>query len=103
MSRPKLAPVLAPGSVVILDNLSTHRNASAPKALRAHVCWFLYLPLYSPDMNPIEMVFTKLKQLLRGIGARTFDHLTKALGTICDPFTPQECWNYLKHAGYVST
>jgi len=63
----------------------------------------LYLPPYSPDLNPIEMVFSKLKELLRGAGARTFDQLLKALGDICDLFEPQECWNYLKHAGYVST
>jgi transposase len=99
----QLAPVLQPGTVVILDNLSTHRNARAAQALRDRGCWFLYLPPYSPDLNPIEMAFAKLKQLLRGVGARTFDHLIKALGDICDLFTPEECSNYLRHAGYVST
>ena len=99
----QLAPVLDPGTVVILDNLSTHKNARAAQALKDQGCWFLFLPPYSPDLNPIEMVFSKLKELLRGAGARTFDQLLKALGDICDLFEPQECWNYLKHAGYVST
>ena len=99
----QLAPALAPGTVVILDNLSTHKNTRAAKALRARGCWFLYLPPYSPDLNPIEMAFSKLKQLLRGVGARTFDQLLKALGDTCNLFTPEECSNYLRHAGYVST
>ena len=99
----QLAPELEPGTVVILDNLSTHKNARAAQALRDRGCWFLYLPPYSPDLNPIEMAFSKLKALLRGAGARTFDQLLHALGDICDLFTPQECWNYLRHAGYVST
>ena len=58
---------------------------------------------YSPDLNPIEMAFSKLKALLRGTGARTFDQLLQALGETCDLFTPDECWNYFRHAGYVST
>jgi transposase len=97
------APALQPRTVVILDNLSTHRNTRAAQALRDRGCWFLYLPPYSPDLNPIEMAFAKLKQLLRGAGARTFDQLIKALGDICDLFTPEECANYLGQAGYVST
>ena len=99
----QLAPTLRRGTVVILDNLSTHKNARAAQALRDRGCWFLYLPPYSPDLNPIEMAFSKLNQLLRGVGARTFDQLMQALGKICGLFTPQECWNYFKHAGYVST
>jgi len=99
----QLAPALEPGTVVILDNLSTHKNVRAAEALKACGCWFLYLPPYSPDLNPIEMAFSKLKALLRGAGARSFDHLPQILGNICDLFTPQECWNYLRHAGYVST
>ena len=99
----QLAPALEPGTVVILDNLSTHRNPRAAQALRERGCWFLSLPPYSPDLNPIEMAFAKLKQLLRGVGARTFDQLMQALGSICDLFKPEECWNYLRHAGYVST
>lgn len=99
----QLAPALAPGSVVILDNLSTHKNTRAAKALRERGCWFLHLPPYSPDLNPIEMAFSKLKQLLHGVGARTFDKFMQAFGSICDLFSPKKCWNYLKNAGYVST
>jgi transposase len=101
--RHELAPVLKPGTVVILDNLATHRNAEAAAALRERGCWFLYLPPYSPDLNPIEQAFSKLKAHLRRIGARTFDQLFKAIGAICDLYTPEECWNYFKAAGYVST
>lgn len=97
-----LVPEIEPGTVVILDNLATHRNEEATKALRAHGCWFLYLPPYSPDLNPIEMAFAKLKAHLRRIGARTFAQLFDAIAEVCDLFTPQECWNYLKAAGYAS-
>jgi transposase len=99
----QLAPALAPGSVVILDNLSTHKSPRAAKALREHGCWFLFLPPYSPDLNPIEMAFAKLKAHLRRIGARTFDDIIQAIGNVCDLFSPQECRNFLKHAGYAST
>ena len=78
----RLAPAIAPGTVVILDNLSTHKNARAAQALRQRGCWFRYLPPSSPDLNPIEMAFSKLKQLLRGVGARTVDQLIKALGDV---------------------
>ena len=99
----QLAPELAPGTVVILDNLSTHKVPAAADALRRTGCWFLFLPAYSPDLNPIEMVFAKLKAHLRRIGARTFDQLITALGEVCAMFTPHECWNYLQHAGYAPT
>ncbi len=98
----QLAPVLDPGTVVILDNLSTHKNARAAAALKKSGCWFLFLPPYSPDLNPIEMAFSKLKAHLRRIGARTFSALLEALGEICDLFDPAECWNFLKAAGYAS-
>lgn len=101
-AREVLAPELEPGTVVILDNLATHRNAEAAQALRDVGCWFLYLPPYSPDLNPIEMAFSKLKAHLRRIGARSFTDLFKALGEICDLYKPEECWNYFAHAGYVS-
>ena len=65
--------------------------------------WFLFLPPYSPDLNPIEQAFSKLKAHLRRIGARSFTQLFNAIGEICDMFSPQECWNYLLAAGYVST
>ena len=98
----QLAPVLEPGTVVILDNLSTHKSPRAAQALRNRGCWFLFLPPYSPDLNPIEMAFSKLKAHLRRIGARTFDALFNALGDICDLFDPTECWNFLKASGYAS-
>ncbi|WP_161905852.1 transposase [Paracoccus sp. MKU1] len=94
-------PEIEPGTVVILDNLATHRNKQAAEALRAHRCWFLYLPPYSPDLNPIEMAFAKLKAHLRRIGARTFTDVFKAIGEVFDLFDLDECWNYLKAAGYV--
>lgn len=88
-----LVPELEPGTVVILDNLATHKNAAAAKAMRKAGCWFLFLPPYSPDLNPIEMAFSKLKAHLRRIGARNFTDMFHALTEICDLYTPQECWN----------
>lgn len=101
--RHVLVPEIEPGTAVVLDNLATHRNKEAEAALRAHGCWFLYLPPYSPDLNPIEMAFSKLKAHLRRIGARSFTGLFEALGEVCDLFTPEECWNYFREAGYAST
>ena len=100
--RQVLAPELLPGTVVICDNLATHRNKDAAQALKDVGCWFLYLPPYSPDLNPIEMAFSKLKAHLRRIGARTFDQMLNALAEVCNLFTPQECWNYFYEAGYGS-
>ena len=97
----QLAPTLHPGDVVILDNLQVHKSAKAADILKQRGAWFLFLPAYSPDLNPIEMVFAKLKAHLRAARARTFDALWKAVGNICDLFTPAECWNYIKHAGYA--
>lgn len=91
-----------PGTVVILDNLATHKNVSAAKAMRDAGCWFLFLPPYSPDLNPIEMAFSKLKAHLRRIGARTFTDMFKAIREVCDLYSPQECWNYFRAAGYAS-
>ncbi len=98
----QLAPTLQRGDVVILDNLSVHKSASAARMLKAKGAWFLFLPQYSPDLNPIEMAFAKLKAHLRKAAARTFDALWKAIGNICDLFDRQECWNYFKEAGYAS-
>lgn len=95
-----LAPELAPGTVVILDNLATHRNKEAGAAMRAAGCWFLFLPPYSPDLNPIEMAFAKLKALIRRAAARTYDDLWRAVGHVCDLFTDEECYNFFKAAGY---
>ena len=101
--RDVLIPEIEPGTAVILDNLATHRNKEAEALLHEHGCWFLFLPPYSPDLNPIEMAFSKLKAHLRRIGARSFTGLFEALTEICDLYTPQECWNYFCEAGYAST
>lgn len=98
----QLAPTLAPGDVVILDNLSVHKSAKAEAVLRARGAWMLFLPQYSPDLNPIEMAFAKLKAHLRKATARTFDALIDAIGDICNLYDPTECWNYFKAAGYGS-
>ena len=100
--RHVLIPEIVPGTAVILDNLATHRNKEAAAALREHGCWFLYLPPYSPDLNPIEQAFSKLKAHLRRIGARTFTEVFDAIAEICDLYDPAECWNYFKAAGYAS-
>jgi transposase len=100
--RTQLAPTLTRGDVVILDNLNVHKSPQAARALADRGAWFLFLPKYSPDLNPIEMAFAKLKTLLRKAAARTYDKLWRALGNICDLFDPHECWNYLKEAGYVA-
>ena len=96
----QLAPNIGPGDVVILDNLSSHKIAKAESIIRAKGAWLLFLPPYSPDFNPIEMAFARLKAYLRAIAARTIDDLWKAIGDICSLFTPEECSNYFEAAGY---
>ncbi len=100
--RQVLLPELSPRTVVVLDNLATHRNAEAVRAIRKAGCWFLYLPPYSPDLNPMEMAFAKLKAHLRRIGARSFTQVFDAIAKACELFDPTECWNYFKAAGYVA-
>lgn len=97
----QLAPTLQPGDVVILDNLSVHKSVRAAEILKARGAWFLFLPQYSPDLNPIEMAFSKLKAHLRKAAARTFEALWEALGHICTLFSDDECWNFFKAAGYA--
>lgn len=96
----QLAPTLNPGDVVILDNLPGHKSDKAKAILKERGAWFLFLPSYSPDLNPIEMAFSKLKAHLRRIGARTIDDLWRAVGSICDLYSPEECRNYFTAAGY---
>ena len=96
----QLAPTLDPGDVVILDNLPSHKSEKAKAILKRRGAWFLFLPPYSPDLNPIEMAFSKLKAHLRRIGARTIDDLWRAVGSICDLYSPNECRNYFNAAGY---
>lgn len=96
-----LLPELEPGTVIILDNLATQKNAAVAKTLRNVGCWFLFLPRYSPDPNLIEMAFSKLKAQLRRIDVRTFTDMFDALTEICNLFSSEECWNCFKAAGYV--
>ena len=96
-----LAPTLKLGDIVILDNLSSHKVTGVREAVEARGATLVYLPPYSPDLNPIEQAFAKLKSLLRKIAARTVSRLWDALGDLLDRFTPQECANYLANAGYV--
>lgn len=96
----QLAPTLEKGDVIILDNLATHRSPRAQDILKAIGAWFLFLPPYSPDLNPIEMAFAKLKALIRKAAARTYDELWKAVGHVCDLFTEEECYNFFVAAGY---
>lgn len=96
----QLAPTLSKGDVVILDNLAAHKSAAAEQAIRDRGAWMLFLPAYSPDLNPIEMAFSKLKAHLRRRAARTIDELWRAIGDICDLFQQEECQNYFQAAGY---
>jgi transposase len=95
-----LAPELEPGDAVVMDNLSPHKVAGVQEAIRAAGASVLYLPSYSPDFNPIEQVFAKLKELLRKAAARTKEALWGAIGRHLHGFTPEECRNYLAHCGY---
>ena len=95
-----LAPVLREGDTVILDNLSSHKNEEAARLIAAAGARLLFLPPYSPDLNPIEMAFAKLKELLRQAQARTVDALWDLIGRSLKLFTPDECANYLRHCGY---
>lgn len=96
----QLVPTLGPGDVVIMDNLAARKSPAAEAAIRATGAWVLFLPPYSPDLNPIEMAFSKPKAKLRATAARTIDELWKAIGHICNLFTPEECQNYFKAAGH---
>ena len=98
----QLAPTLQEDDIVILDNLAVHKSVRAAAFLKERGAWFLFLPPYSPDLNPIEMAFAKLKAHLRKAAARSYDALWRAVGDICGLYEPEECWNYLKAAGYAS-
>jgi len=99
----QLAPALRPGDVVVMDNLGCHKLAAVRRAIEAAGCDLLLLPPYSPDLNPIELAFSKLKGLLRAAGLRTVDGLWSFLGRALDAFAPEECANYLRHCGYHAT
>ena len=95
-----LAPTLAQGDLVIMDNLGAHKVQGVREAIEGRGAQLLYLPPYSPDLNPIEQVFAKLKALLRTAATRTVDALWHAIGQALDAFSPTECARYLAHAGY---
>jgi transposase len=97
-----LAPELAPGDVVIMDNLGSHKSQAVRHAIRRTGAKLFFLPAYSPDLNPIEQVFAKLKALLRKAAQRTIEATSRRIGELLDRFTPTECANYLANAGYAS-
>lgn len=96
-----LAPALSPGDVVVMDNLAAHKVAGVAEAVAAAGASILYLPPYSPDLNPIEQMFAKLKALLRKAAARTREALWTTIGYLLDAFTPVECCNYIQNSGYA--
>jgi transposase len=98
-----LVPTLRPGDIVIIDNLGSHRGKAIRRAIRAAGAKLFFLPKYSPDLNPIEQVFAKLKHLLRKAAARTVETVCAAIGQLLDAFTPKECSNYFTNAGYDRT
>jgi transposase len=97
-----LVPTLSQGDIVIMDNLGSHKGKAVRQAIRAAGARLFFLPQYSPDLNPIEQVFAKLKTLLRKAAERTVEATWKRIGTLLDAFSPQECANYLRNAGYAS-
>jgi len=98
-----LAPTLSPGDVVIMDNLGSHKGQAIRQSIRAAGAKLFFLPRYSPDLNPIEQVFSKLKTLLRKADPRTIEATWKQIGSLLGLFTPKECANYLVNSGYAST
>lgn len=96
----QLAPTLRPGDTVIMDNLSSHKRVGVREAIESTGASLVYLPPYSPDLNPIELAFSKLKAKLRQAAARTVTDLENAIAQICDQFTSQECKAYFRHCGY---
>jgi transposase len=96
----QLAPTLRPGQVVVLDNLSAHQSANLREALEARGCELLFLPPYSPDFTPIEQAFSKLKAILRGLGARTREALEEAVRLAIDAITRADATAWFSHAGY---
>lgn len=98
-----LAPTLSPGDIVVMDNLASHKVDGVRQAIEATGAILSYLPPYSPDLNPIELAFAKMKGLLRKAAERTVEDLWRRIGILLDAFTPDECLNYFIHDGYAST
>jgi len=97
-----LIPTLSAGDVVIMDNLGSHKGKTVRRLIRSVGARLFFLPRYSPDLNPIEQVFAKLKTLLRKTDPRTIEATWRGIGDLLDRFTPAECANYLANAGYAS-
>ena len=95
-----LVPELSPGDIVVMDNLGSHKGPAVRAAIEAAGARLLFLPPYSPDFNPIEMAFSKLKALLRKAAERTVEGLWSAIGGLVDTVTPDECANFFAAAGY---
>jgi transposase len=98
-----LAPTLTPGDTVIADNLSSHKVAGVREAIEARGASLLFLPPYSPDLNPIELAFSKLKRLLREAAERNVETLWQTIGRLLDRFSPQECANYIRYCGFAQS
>jgi len=96
-----LAPTLEPGDIVILDNLGSHKGSAVRRIVEGRGARLLFLPPYSPDLNPIELAFAKLKAMLRKAAKRSVEELWTKIGDLLDAFTPEECRNYFRHAGYA--
>ncbi len=96
-----LAPTLKPGDIVILDNLRSYKGNEARRLIEARGACLLFLPPYSPDLNPIELAFAKLKALLRKAGERSVEDIWTRIGELLDAVTPQECRNDFEHTGYA--
>jgi transposase len=97
----QLVTTLRPGDLVIMDNLASHKVSGVREAIEAAGAKLIYLPPYSPDLNPIEQVFSKLKALLRSAAVRTVTELENVIGKLLDRFTEKECRNYFSHCGYA--
>jgi transposase len=98
-----LVPTLKPGDIVVIDNLGSHKSIAVRRAIRAAGAKLFFLPPYSPDLNPIEQMFAKLKTLLRKAAERTVEATWRRIGALLAHFSPRECANYLANAGYAST
>ena len=97
-----LVPTLSPGDIVIIDNLGSHKGKAVRRAIRAAGAKLFFLPPYSPDLNPIEQVFAKLKHRMRDAAERTVENTWRRLGALLQTFPPNECANYLKNSGYAA-
>ena len=98
-----LVPTLRPGDIVVLDNLSSHKVSGVRETIERAGATLLYLPPYSPDLNPIELAFSKLKRLLRDAAERTVEALWRTIGRLLERFSPDECANYIRHCGFAQS